>query len=79
MTEVRKRMIECLQVRGLSERPQESYVRAVRQTGGTLSQVTRLVHGGGTAPVLPLSQERQALRARYCHHRHLRLQANSCA
>ena len=31
MTELRKRMIECLPLRGLSERTQESYVRAVRQ------------------------------------------------
>jgi len=31
MTELRKRMIECLQLRGLAERTQESYVRAVRQ------------------------------------------------
>src|SRR4030095_10107686 len=31
MTELEKRMIECLQLRGLSERTQESYVRAVRQ------------------------------------------------
>jgi integrase/recombinase XerD len=31
MTELRKRMIECLQLRGLSERTQEAYVRAVRQ------------------------------------------------
>ena len=31
MTELRKRMIECLQLRGMSERTQESYVRAVRQ------------------------------------------------
>lgn len=31
MTELRKRMIECLQLRGLSERTQESYLRAVRQ------------------------------------------------
>lgn len=31
MTELRKRMIECLQLRGLSERTQKSYVRAVRQ------------------------------------------------
>ncbi len=31
MTELRKRMIECLQLRDLSERTQESYVRAVRQ------------------------------------------------
>ncbi len=33
MTELRKRMIECLQLRGLSERTQESYVPAVRQLG----------------------------------------------
>ncbi len=31
MTELQKRMIECLQLRGLSERTQEAYVRAVRQ------------------------------------------------
>ena len=31
MTELRRRMIECLQLRGLSERTQEAYVRAVRQ------------------------------------------------
>src|SRR2546428_1484312 len=31
MTALRQRMIECLQLRGLSERTQESYVRAVRQ------------------------------------------------
>jgi len=31
MTELRQRMIECLQLRGLSARTQESYVRAVRQ------------------------------------------------
>src|SRR5258705_13715267 len=31
MTELRKRMIECLQLRGLSEAAQESNVRAVRQ------------------------------------------------
>jgi integrase/recombinase XerD len=31
MTALQKRMIECLQLRGLSERPQEAYVRAVRQ------------------------------------------------
>ena len=31
MTELRKRMIECLQLRGLTERTQQAYVRAVRQ------------------------------------------------
>ena len=31
MTELRKRMIECLQLRGYSERTQQMYVRAVRQ------------------------------------------------
>jgi integrase/recombinase XerD len=31
MTKLRKRMIECLQLRGLSERTEEAYVRAVRQ------------------------------------------------
>ena len=31
MTELRKRIIECLHLRGLSERTQEAYTRAVRQ------------------------------------------------
>ena len=31
MTELRQRMIECLQLRGLAERTQEMYVRAGRQ------------------------------------------------
>ena len=31
MTELRKRMIESLQLRSLSKRTQEAYVRAVRQ------------------------------------------------
>jgi integrase/recombinase XerD len=31
MTELRKRMTECLQLRGLAERTQEAYTRAVRQ------------------------------------------------
>src|SRR6266545_6259382 len=31
MSELRQKMIECLQLRGLSARTQESYVRAVRQ------------------------------------------------
>ena len=31
MTELRKRMIESLQLRGMAERTQQSYVRAVRQ------------------------------------------------
>lgn len=31
MTELRQKMIECLQLNGLSERTQEAYVRAVRQ------------------------------------------------
>jgi len=31
MTELRQKMIECLQLRGFSERTQESYTRAVRQ------------------------------------------------
>ena len=31
MTELQKRMIECLQLRGLSPRTQKAYLRAVRQ------------------------------------------------
>ena len=33
MTELRKRMIECLELRGLSKRTQEPYVRTVQQLG----------------------------------------------
>jgi len=71
MTELRKRMIECLQLRGLSERTQESYVRAVRQLAGTLSQVTRSDQRGRTAPVLSLHQECQTLLPQHYDHRHL--------
>jgi len=72
MTELRKRMIECLQLRGLSERTQKSYVRAVRQPERTLSQITRLDNRGRTASVLPLSEERQTLFPPHHDHRHLR-------
>ena len=74
MTELRKRMIECLQLRGLSERTQEAYVRAVRQLAEHYHKSPDLDHRGRTAPVLPLPQERQALLAPHHDHRHLRHQ-----
>jgi hypothetical protein len=39
MTELRKRMIECLQLRGLSERTQESYVRAEELGATTINHL----------------------------------------
>jgi hypothetical protein len=38
MTELRQRMIECLQLRGLSARTQESYVRAVANWRNTITR-----------------------------------------
>ena len=43
MTELRRRMIECLQLRGLSERTQEMYVRAVRQLAEPYHQSPPLI------------------------------------
>ena len=45
MTELRKRMIETLQLRGMSERTQQAYVRAVRQLVNSLAALhcTRLL------------------------------------
>ena len=45
MTELRKRMIECLQLRGLSERTQEAYVRAVRQLAEHYHKSPALITG----------------------------------
>jgi len=39
MTELRKRMIECLQLRGLSARTQEMVRPGCAPTGGALSQI----------------------------------------
>ena len=43
MTDLRKRMIECLQLRGLSARTQEAYVRAVRQLAKHYSKSPDLI------------------------------------
>ena len=72
MTELRKRMIECLQLRGLSERRQDSYVRAVRQLAEHYHKSPDLLTRGRTAPVFSLSQEHQALLPQHHDHRHLR-------
>ena len=71
MSELRKRMIECLQFRGLSERTQESYVRAVRQLAEHYHKVARPDHRGRTAPLLSLPQECQTLLPQYHDDRHL--------
>ena len=51
MTELRKRMIETLQLGGLSERTQEAYVRSVRQLAPRLSQISRPRHRRRTPTV----------------------------
>jgi hypothetical protein len=71
MTELRKRMIECLQLRGLSERTQEAYVRAVRQLAEHYHKSPDLISEEGTAPVLSLHQECQTLLPQHHDHRHL--------
>ena len=74
MTELRRRMIEDLQLRGMSERTQEMYVRAVRRLTSTLSHLTRADHRGRTAPVLPPSEECQEVLAQCDDHCPLRHQ-----
>ena len=39
MTDLQKRMIETLQLRGMSERTQEAYVRAVRQLASIITSL----------------------------------------
>jgi hypothetical protein len=46
MTELRKKMIECLQLHGLSERTQEAYVRAVRQLADHYHEAPELISEG---------------------------------
>ena len=79
MTELRKRVIECLQLRGLFERTQEAYVRAVRQLGRTLSRVAGPDQRGRTTPVLSLHQECQTLLPQHHDHRHLWAQVHAGA
>ena len=71
MTELRKRMIECLQLRGLAERTQEAYTRAVRQLAAhyhkSPDQISALAGTNApvAAPVLETaSQSRAALSRR---------------
>jgi len=67
MTELRKRMIECLQLRGLSERTQEAYVRAVRQLAEHYHRSPDLITEEELRQYFPLYQERQTLRAQHFH------------
>jgi hypothetical protein len=71
MTELRKRMIECLQLRGLSERTQEAYVRAVRQLSEHYHKSPELITEEELRQYF-LYQERQALLAQHFYRRHLR-------
>jgi integrase-like protein len=64
MTELRQKMIEALQLKGLSERTQEAYVRAVRQlmeSGRKLSALGTLASGNKRRVLLPDSPESFAL------------------
>ena len=72
MTELRKRMIECLQLRGLSARTQESYVRAVRQLAEHYHKSPDLISEEELRQYFLFLKNCQALRAQYHHHRHLR-------
>ena len=56
MTELRKRMLECLQLRSLSARTQEMVRQGRAPTGGALSHIPRRDHRGSTPTVLPLPQ-----------------------
>jgi hypothetical protein len=75
MTELRQRMIECLQLRGLSERTQETYVRAVRQLSEHYHKSPySLTEEELRKYFLYLKNVRQALLPQHVHHRHLRHQ-----
>ena len=49
MTDLRKRMIESLQLRGLAERTQENYVGAVRQLAQHYHKSPDLVFDSSTS------------------------------
>src|SRR3989442_14659385 len=62
MTPLRRRMLEDMQLRGFSARTQECYARRP-PARGALSPEPRPAHGGRSAPVLPVSGQRQEGRA----------------
>jgi len=65
MTELRKRMIECLQLRGVSERTQEAYVRAIRHLAEHYHRFPR------SAPLAHLPEPASSLHPlRQFEHRH---------
>jgi len=74
MSELRKRMIECLQLRGLSERTQESYVRAVRQLAEHYHKSPDLISEEELRQLLSLPQECQTLLTPHHDHCYLRHQ-----
>ena len=57
MTPLRQRMIEDLQLRGLSARTQEMYVRAVRQLADYYHTSPDRITEEELPTLLPLSQE----------------------
>ena len=65
MTPLRQRMIDDMQLRGLSARTQEAYVGGVAQLAGYYHRSPRRHHGGGAAAVFPLPDEREEGRSRH--------------
>ena len=74
MTELRQRMIECLQLRGLSARTQESYVRAVRQLAEHYHKSPDLITEEELRHYFLYIKNVKHYSAQHCHHRHLRHQ-----
>ena len=72
MTDLQKRMIESLQLRGMSERTQEAYARAVRQLAHHYHKSPGLITEEESQTVFPVHQECQELVARHDHHRVVR-------
>ena len=58
-----------MQLRGLAPRTQQSYLAAVQQLASPLRQIPRPAHRGGTAPVFPLSAQRETRRPLHRHRR----------
>jgi hypothetical protein len=57
MTPLRQQMLEALQLKGLSERTHQSYIRTVQKLAAALSQIPGANLRGGAQTVFPLSQK----------------------
>ena len=70
MTPLRQRMLDDMQLRGFVPNTQRAYVQAVQQFAQHYGKSPDQHHRGRTAPVLPLSPQRET---RLAQHRHRRL------